>query len=99
MREICSIIAPVLESGVGIEVNPSGLKYSVGEIYPSDPLLSLYLSKARARGVEPIVTLGSDAHRVEDVGARPSEGVKALQRAGHNTITLFERREQFAFHL
>lgn len=94
-----AFIESLLESGVGIEVNPSGLKRSVAEIYPSDPLLALYLSEARARGVEPIVTLGSDAHRVEDVGARLSEGVKALRRAGHNTLTLFERRERFAFHL
>jgi len=94
-----AFIESLLESGVGIEVNPSGLKRSVAEIYPSDPLLCLYLSEARARSVEPIVTLGSDAHRVEDVGARLSEGVMALRRAGHNTITLFERREQIAFHL
>jgi len=94
-----AFVESLLESGVGIEVNPSGLKHSAGEIYPSDPLLSLYLSEARARDIEPIVTLGSDAHRVEDVGARLAEGVMALQRAGHNTITLFERRERFAFHL
>lgn len=94
-----AFIESLLDTGVGIELNPSGLKHSVGEIYPSDPLLFLYLSEARARGAEPIVTLGSDAHRVENVGARLSEGVMALQRAGHNTITLFERRERFAFHL
>lgn len=94
-----AFLESLLESGVGIEVNPSGLKRSVAEIYPSDPLLYLYVSEAKARGVEPIVTLGSDAHRVEDVGARLSEGIMALQRAGHNTVTLFERREQIAFPL
>lgn len=94
-----NLINALLDCGVGIEVNTKGLKLSVGEIYPSDQFLSLYLSEAKARGVEPIITLGSDAHRVEDVGARLSEGVMALQRAGHETITLFERRERFAFRL
>jgi histidinol-phosphatase (PHP family) len=94
-----AFIESLLEAGVGIELNLSGLKRSVAEIYPSDQLLSLYLSEAKARGVEPIVTIGSDAHRVEDVGAYLSEGVKALRRAGHNTITLFERREQITFRL
>lgn len=94
-----AFIESLLESGVGIEVNLSGLRHSVGEIYPSDPLLSLYISEARERGVEPIVTLSSDAHKVEDVGACLSEGIMALRRAGHNTITLFERRERLAFHL
>ncbi len=92
-------IESLLESKVGIEVNPSGLKRSVAEIYPSDQFLSLYLSEAKARGVEPIVTLGSDAHRVEDVGARLSEGIMTLQRAGHNMVTLFDKRERFALNI
>lgn len=94
-----NFIGNLLECGVGIEVNPSGLKRSVGEIYPSDSLLSLYVSEARARGIEPVITLGSDAHRGEDVGARLPEGVKALQRAGHTTLTLFEERKRITFDL
>lgn len=92
-------IESILESGVGIEVNPKGLRYAVAEIYPSDQLLALYVSEARARGIEPIITLGSDAHRFEAVGAGLSEGVKALKRAGHNTITLFKGKERLAFQL
>lgn len=94
-----SFIESLLESGVGIEVNPSGLKRSVEEIFPSDLLLSLYVTEARARGIEPTITLGSDAHRAESVGERLSEGVKALRRAGHDMLTLFERRERISFTL
>lgn len=94
-----SFIKSLLEVEVGIEVNTSGLRRPVGEIYPSDQLLSLYLSEAEDRGIEPIITLGSDAHRLENVGARLSEGIMALQRVDHNTITLFERRERIACNL
>jgi histidinol-phosphatase (PHP family) len=92
-------VESLLEARVGIEINPKGLKYSVAEICPSDQLLSLYVSEAKARRVAPIITLGSDAHRVGDVGARLSAGVEALRRAGHDTITLFEKRERIPFHL
>ena len=94
-----AFIVSLLEAEVGIEVNPSGLRRPVAEIYPSDELLSLYLSEAKARGAEPIITLGSDAHQLERVGERLCEGVMALQRVGHNTITLFEKRERRALML
>jgi len=92
-------VESLLEARVGIEINPKGLKYSVAEICPSDQLLSLYVSEAKVRRVAPIITLGSDAHYVENVGARLPVGMEALRRAGHDTITLFEKRERIPFHL
>jgi len=93
-----AFIVSLLEAVVGIEVNASGLRCPVAEIYPSHQLLSLYVSEAWARGVEPIITLGSDAHQFERVGEGLCEGVTALQRVGHNTVTLFEKRERIVLH-
>lgn len=93
-----AFIQSLLEAEVGIEVNASGLRRPVAEIYPSHQLLSLYVSEAQGRGVEPIITLGSDAHQLERVGEYLCEGVAALQRVGHNTVTLFEKRERIALH-
>jgi histidinol phosphatase-like PHP family hydrolase len=61
--------------------------------------LALYVAQARARGIAPILTLGSDAHKVDDVGACFAEGVAALRRAGAHTLTLFERRQLIPFAL
>ena len=94
-----SFIDALLESGVGIEINTKGVKLRVGEVYPSEELLALYVAQARARGSAPILTLGSDAHKVDDVGARCAEGVAALRRAGAYTLTLFERRRLIPFAL
>ena len=94
-----SFVDTLLESGVGIEINTKGYKLQVGEAYPSEELLALYISRAKARGIAPIVTLGSDAHRVEDVGARLGEGTRALRRAGYSTLTLFDRRQPISFAL
>jgi hypothetical protein len=45
----------------------------IGQIY-----CSLFTYPKLVRGVEPIITLGSDAHRIEDVGARLSEDIEAI---------------------
>jgi len=88
-----SFVDALLASNTGLEMNTKGYKHKVGEAYPSDELLALYLSKARARGIEPIITLGSDAHKVEDVGARISRGAAALQKLGLPTIMRYEKRK------
>jgi len=89
----------LLECGVGLEVNTKGLEIKVKEAYPSDAFLALYLSKASASGVEPIITLGSDAHKVEDVGIHIVEGAAILRRLGVSKITRFEKRLKSAFEL
>lgn len=84
----------LLDCNVGIELNTKGPVLPVGELYPSDNLLNLYLSRARARGIQPIITLGSDAHKVADVGARISDAEVALSRSNCSTVTLFEYRQR-----
>ncbi len=96
---VASFIDALLGSGVGIEINTKGLKLQVGEFYPSAEFLALYVAQAQARGIKPIVTIGSDAHKIEDVGARIPEGAMAIQRAGCATITLFENRKPIALLL
>lgn len=92
-----SFVDAVLVSNTGLEMNTKGYKHKVGEAYPTDELLALYLAKARACGSEPIVTLGSDAHKVEDVGGHISEGAMTLQKLGLRTIMRYEKRKPSSF--
>jgi histidinol-phosphatase (PHP family) len=89
-----SFVEALLTSDVGMELNTKGLTLAVGEIYPSDDLLGLYIRQAKARGIEPIITLGSDAHKVADVGAHLSEAAAALRRTGHTTVMRFDHGER-----
>lgn len=89
-----SFVEALLTSGVGMELNTKGLTLAVGEIYPSDDLLGLYVRQAKARGIEPIITVGSDAHKVADVAAGMSDAAATLRRAGHTTVTLFDYRKR-----
>ncbi|MBE3577551.1 MAG: histidinol-phosphatase HisJ family protein [Limnochordales bacterium] len=79
-------------AGVAIEINSAGLRKPVGEIYPSLSLLQ------EARAVHLPITLGSDAHRAEDVGRGLAEAIAFARRAGYAEMLLFcrQRREAIA---
>jgi len=78
----------VYESGKGIELNTSGLRDGTGTAFPEKSVLKLY----REAGGE-IITLGSDSHRPEDVGANIEEGYQLLKEAGFKYFTVFKNRK------
>lgn len=89
----------VLATNVGLEVNTKGYKLKVGEAYPTVELLRLYLDKAKELGKEPIITLGSDAHKVDDVGGFLLEGAAMLKELGLYSVARFEKHKPTAFKL
>ena len=89
----------VLENNVGLEVNTKGYKLKVGEAYPTVEMLKLYLVKAKELGKEPIITLGSDAHKVDDVGGFLLEGALILKELGQDSVMRFEKHKRTAFKL
>lgn len=77
-RELFSqIFSHLIRQGKGIELNTSGLRQEAKEAMPSLALLRLY----RQQGGE-IVTVGSDAHRPQDVGADFALARELLLQAG-----------------
>lgn len=83
-------IDALLDTGTGMEVNTKGLRLPVGESYPSGDMLRLYQSKAAARGVKTVLTLGSDAHRAEGVGGHLPEGAALLRGLGFTELASFK---------
>ncbi|HBR15870.1 MAG TPA: histidinol-phosphatase [Candidatus Omnitrophica bacterium] len=73
--------------GVAIEINTSGLRKPVQEIYPSLWNLKIY----REAGVA--LTFGSDAHRPEEVGKDFEKAVALASEAGYKEYVLFKNRE------
>lgn len=82
-REAAAVFA---EHGVAVEVNTAGLRKPCGEIYPSLELLTC----CRRAGVA--ATVGSDAHRPEDVGASWDDAVGLLRAAGYSSVVVFRSR-------
>ena len=75
-------------SGMCIEINTSGLRKPCREIYPSEKLLKMCFDK----GIP--ITLGSDAHTPEDVGAGFDKAIEAVKQVGYVEITRFTQRKR-----
>ncbi len=78
----------VSKAGMAVEINTSGLRKPVGEIYPSEALLRL----ARARGIP--ICFGSDAHHPDLVGADFDQAVLLARTAGYTHYAEFAKREK-----
>jgi histidinol-phosphatase (PHP family) len=82
------VLRKVINKGKGIEINTSGLRQTPKETMPGLDVLSIY----KKLGGE-ILTIGSDAHRAEDVGEGIQEAVLLAEEAGFRFITTFLQRK------
>ena len=94
MKWIEPILRKLVETGVGLEINTSGLRQAPCEPYPGVAVLERYRELGGT-----IVTIGSDAHRVEDVGAGIRTGMELARKAGFTAMTIFDRRKPVAVPL
>lgn len=74
------------QAGVSVEVNTAGLRKPCAEIYPSVE----FLRELHAAGVT--ATIGSDAHRPEEVGADSQAAVALLRQAGYSSVVVYRER-------
>jgi len=72
----------IVEGGVSLEVNSSGLRYPGGQTYPSAAAIARY----RELGGERVV-VGSDAHSRGSFAARLDESYRHLRSAGFEALT------------
>ncbi len=81
------------EKNMASEVNTSGLRRPVGEIYPSLELLKIL------RSYEIPAVIGSDAHSPEEVGKDLDKGIQWLKKAGYRELVSFSGRKFSPFPL
>ena len=75
------------KAGVAVEVNTSGLRKPVNEIYPSLAVLKIY----REAGVP--ITFSSDSHDPRDVGRDYDKARDLALAAGHREYLVFSKRK------
>ncbi|MCR6544433.1 histidinol-phosphatase HisJ family protein [Dehalobacterium formicoaceticum] len=83
-----TILKTIIETGHGIELNTAGYLYGLNRTHPSLDVLQRY----RALGGE-IITVGSDAHAPEHIGANFNLAYQLLKAADFNYITQFKERK------
>ena len=91
---IKEVLTNIIKSGKGIEVNTSTLRSVVNETMPSVDILKLYHELGGT-----IITVGSDAHKSEDVGAGIRESIEVLKNIGFKNIYRFENRKPIAIEI
>ena len=83
------ILREIIKRGKGIEVNTSGIDRG-GHVLPHLSIIRRYKELGGR-----MITIGSDAHRVQSVGAHIKETVDIVKKAGFEVITVFKNREPF----
>lgn len=72
----------------GIEINTSGLRQAYGDTFPSLKYVKLF----KELGGE-LLSIGSDAHTVDDLGKGIADGAAMAQAAGFRRLCYFKRRK------
>ncbi len=75
------------QAGVAVEINTSGLRKPIGEMYPAPNCLAIY----REHGVP--LTFGSDAHTPEDVGKDFNHALNLAEKVGYKEYVIFKNRK------
>lgn len=88
------VLNNIIKAGKGIEVNTSTLRGVVNETMPSIDILKMYYDLGGR-----IITVGSDAHKAEDVGAGIRESIEVLKSIGFKEIYKFENRKPIAVEI
>jgi histidinol-phosphatase (PHP family) len=85
-----AILALLAKKGKALEINCSGLRQELGDTLPGEG----FVRRFRELGGERI-TLGSDAHRVPDLGFGLARGMETARRCGFDSLTIFRRRKAY----
>ncbi|MBC2582632.1 histidinol-phosphatase HisJ family protein [Clostridium sp. DJ247] len=93
-ENIGDILKVVIERGKGIEINTSGLRQLAGESMPSIDVIRLYKKLGGH-----IITIGSDAHIKEDVGAGIDDSVNLLKELGFKQIAVYRGRKPYFYDI
>ena len=89
---VAAILERVIADGKGIELNTSSFRYGLPDLQPCTEILRLY----RDLGGR-ILTIGSDSHRPEHLGAHISEVRDRLRALGYTEFCTFDKMEP-VFH-
>lgn len=77
-----------MNRGKGIEINTSGLRVDLRQTLPHRDILRLYRECGGT-----YITIGSDAHKAEEVGEGILQAVEEIRSLGYENITTYEKRK------
>lgn len=92
-KYITKIASLAAKNGTAIEINTAGLRKPAKEMYPSIDILKVLLN------THVPITLGSDSHSPQEVGANIKDAIAMLKDLGGTTVSVFSQRKRFELKL
>lgn len=86
--QIDEILSELAAAGKALEINTGGLRKEIGETSPA----LAQVARFKELGGK-IVTIGSDAHRAQELGAGFETGVRLAKQAGFEQVAYYVERE------
>ena len=87
-EEVRAVFTEMIRRDIALEINTSGLRQAIGCFLPDKPYVELYRSMGGR-----LLTIGSDAHRVEDLGKGIEEGLEMMKEAGFTEFAVYVAHE------
>ena len=91
---VTEILKTVIADGKGIEINTSSHRYGLSDLTPSRDILRMY----RDLGGE-VITIGSDSHKKEHLGAFVRETMNEMKALGFKAFYTFEKMVPYPIYL
>ncbi|MBR1832147.1 MAG: histidinol-phosphatase HisJ family protein [Ruminiclostridium sp.] len=85
---INKVLKTLVDKDIALEINTSGLRQKIGVTMPDIEIVKKY----RRLGGK-LITIGSDAHSVKELGMGIDTGIRIAKEAGFNEIAVYIRRE------
>lgn len=86
--KIDALFTRIIDKGIALEVNASGLRQKIGRPLPDEPLLKRYKELGGK-----LISLGSDAHRYADIGSGLAACQQMLKGLGFKEVCCFVKRQ------
>lgn len=82
------ILISLINKDKGIEINTSGIRYGLGNPHPNIEILKRYKELGGK-----IITMGSDAHKIDDLAKDFDIALSMLEMVGFNEIAVYHNRK------
>lgn len=86
--EMEAVFQVLIDTEKALEINTSGLRQKIGKTLPDLPLLKRYYEMGGR-----LVTIGSDAHSMADLGKGINAGFQVLREAGFREYAVYKKRK------
>ncbi|MGN1412205.1 MAG: histidinol-phosphatase HisJ family protein [Oscillospiraceae bacterium] len=88
------IFKTVIDNGLGIEVNSSGLRQKCGIPFPTVEYVKMYRDLGGT-----VISVGSDAHSTDQLGKNIPECIDMIKSCGFEYLTYFKHRQPIRYNI